>query len=88
MKVILDMAITVNGIIARRDFTEDFFPEYNWNIFCNIANKIGCLIFGGTTYELIKDSANTIKIDKSAPIVDAGLDAITNVQITQNAIVD
>ena len=55
MKVILDMVITVNGVIARKDFTEDFFPKYNWNIFCGIANKIGCLIFGRKTYEIIKD---------------------------------
>ncbi len=55
MKVILDMVTTLNGVIARKDYTEDFFHKDNWKIFCNISNKIGCLIFGRITYELIKD---------------------------------
>lgn len=53
MKVILDMAMSVNGVIARKDFTEDFLSEYNWKVFCKFANKIGCLIFGRKTYEMI-----------------------------------
>ena len=55
MKVILDMAMSVNGIIARKNFTEDFLAEYNWEVFCKFANKVGCLIFGRKTYEIIKD---------------------------------
>src|SRR3989344_2448953 len=53
MKVILDMATTLNSIIARKNFDEDFLSEYNWEVFCKIANKIGCFIIGRKTYEII-----------------------------------
>lgn len=47
------MAMTLNGIIARKDFTEDFLSDYNWEVFCKISNKIGCFIIGRKTYEII-----------------------------------
>ncbi|AJF62770.1 MAG: Bifunctional deaminase-reductase protein [archaeon GW2011_AR20] len=53
MKVILDMAMSINGIIARKNFTEDFLSEGNWEVFCKFANQVGCLIFGRKTYEML-----------------------------------
>ncbi|MBI2667264.1 dihydrofolate reductase family protein [Candidatus Woesearchaeota archaeon] len=56
MKVILDMAMTVNGIIARKNFNEDFLSEYNWEVFCDISNKVGCIIIGRKTYGVLTTS--------------------------------
>ena len=56
MKVILYMAMSVNGIIAKNDYTEDFISDYDWQVFCKIANKIGCFIIGRKTYEIITKS--------------------------------
>ena len=58
MKVILDMAMTVNGIIARKNFNEDFLSEYNWEVFCKIANGIGCIVIGRRTHDIITTYEN------------------------------
>lgn len=53
MKVILSMAISANGIIATKEGSEDFLPHDNWIRFVNLANKIGCFIYGRKTYEAV-----------------------------------
>lgn len=45
------MAQTVNGIIARENYEEDFLSEACWTTFVKLANKIGCLVIGKNTYE-------------------------------------
>ena len=45
MKVILSMAMSVNGIIADEDGSEDFLSHDNWIAFTKLANKIGSYIF-------------------------------------------
>ncbi|MDP3734126.1 MAG: dihydrofolate reductase family protein [Nanoarchaeota archaeon] len=69
MKVILYMAQTINGIIARENYNEDFLSHQNWNIFVTLAEDIGCFIVGKKTYEVVKkwekynfDSLNAKKI--------------------------
>nr|MBI4156457.1 dihydrofolate reductase family protein [Candidatus Woesearchaeota archaeon] len=47
------MAMTINGIIARKNFTEDFLSDYNLEVFCKISNEIGCSIIGRKTYDII-----------------------------------
>jgi|SRR3989344_421407 len=53
MKVILTMAISANGIIATKEGSEDFLSHDNWIQFVNLANKIGCFIYGRKTYEAV-----------------------------------
>ncbi|MEK6872019.1 MAG: dihydrofolate reductase family protein [Nanoarchaeota archaeon] len=54
MKVILLMACTVNGIIARENFSEDFLLQANFTDFKELAEKVGCFIVGRKTYEEVK----------------------------------
>lgn len=54
MRVILFMAMSLNGIIADSSGTEDFLSDDNWKIFCKIVNKTGYLVWGRKTYENIK----------------------------------
>ena len=69
MKVVLYMAQTINGLIARDDYGEDFLSNQNWKTFVELAEKIGCFIVGRKTYEEVKkwkdykfDNINATKI--------------------------
>ena len=55
MKVILSMAMSVNGMIATPDFKEDFLSDKNWWEFVKQVDDCGCLIWGRRTYEQVKD---------------------------------
>jgi len=54
MKVVLYMAMTANGIIARKNYEEDFLSDKNWHVFRNLAQKAGCLVVGRKTYDIVK----------------------------------
>lgn len=54
MKVILFMAQTVNGMIARENFQEDFLSHKNWKTFSTLAESIGCFIVGRKTEEQVQ----------------------------------
>lgn len=49
------MAISLNGIIATKDFKEDFLSHDNWNEFVSAVSKSKCLIWGRKTYEQVID---------------------------------
>ncbi|MCX6815936.1 MAG: dihydrofolate reductase family protein [Candidatus Aenigmarchaeota archaeon] len=53
MKVILFMSMSVNGIIAREDGSEDFLSDENWKVFCKLAKQMGCFVIGRKTYETV-----------------------------------
>lgn len=53
MKIIMFMAMSVNGIIARENGDEDFLSHDNWIEFAKTCNEIGCLIWGRKTYEAV-----------------------------------
>lgn len=53
MKVILFMAISLNGIIATEDNKEEFLSNDNWQEFIQVVKNAGCLIWGRKTYELV-----------------------------------
>ncbi|MEX0672474.1 MAG: dihydrofolate reductase family protein [Candidatus Paceibacterota bacterium] len=55
MNVILYMAISANGFIARENGDEDFLSHENWNRFCDLANKYNNFIVGRKTYEAVKN---------------------------------
>ena len=54
MKVVMYMAMTANGIIARENGREDFLSDLNWKVFCNLARKKGCFVVGRKTYEIVR----------------------------------
>ena len=58
MKVILYMAQTMNGIIAREDYGEDFLSDENWKVFLALTKETGCFIVGRKTYEEVKKWKN------------------------------
>src|SRR3989344_1171493 len=54
MKVILYMAISANGYIARENNEEDFISHESWNTFVELAHKTGCMIWGRKTHKFVK----------------------------------
>lgn len=64
------MAMTVNGIIAGEQNEEDFLSDDHWTVFCELARKIGCLVIGRKTYDVVRtwkdynfeDLRNVVKI--------------------------
>jgi len=45
------MAQTINGIIARENYDEDFLSHINWGEFVKLAEELGCFIIGRKTYD-------------------------------------
>jgi dihydrofolate reductase len=54
MKIIMFMAMSVNGKIANIKGSEDFLSNKNWQAFTSIANKTGCVVWGRKTYDAVK----------------------------------
>jgi len=54
MKVILYMAETINGIIARTNYGEDFLSHENWRVFLDLVKDSGCFVVGRKTYEEVR----------------------------------
>ena len=53
MKVILYMAMRVDGFIANKNKKEDFLSDRNWGVFCELAEQLGCFIIGRKTYDSV-----------------------------------
>lgn len=53
MKVILGMVQTVNGMIADSDFSEEFTSWDSWKIWKTLAEKVGCVVWGRKTYDVV-----------------------------------
>lgn len=49
------MAISVNGIIARKNNDEDFLSQENWNTFLEFARQHRNVIWGRKTYEVVRN---------------------------------
>lgn len=54
MKVILWMGMSVNGMVARENWKEDFISDDTWNAWLEALNKYGCVIWGRKTDEVVK----------------------------------
>lgn len=54
MNVTLWMAMSLNGIIARKNNEEDFISHDSWLNWLDALNKSGCVIWGRKTYEIVK----------------------------------
>lgn len=55
MKVILYMAITINGFIAKENDDTSFVSEIEWDNFRNMIKSTGNMIIGSRTYEIMRD---------------------------------
>ena len=55
MKVILYMAMSVNGLIARENGDEDFLSETNYQTFIELSHQSGCMIWGRKTHEAVRN---------------------------------
>lgn len=53
MKVIIYMAASVNGLIAKEDHDTSFVSESEWARFREMLQKIGNMIVGRKTYEIM-----------------------------------
>lgn len=51
MQITLFMAASLNGIIARPDYREDFLSRRNWDSFIECALRTGVIIWGRRTHE-------------------------------------
>jgi dihydrofolate reductase len=62
------MAQTLNGIVARENYGEDFLSDENWKVFLSLAKETGCFVVGRNTYQIIKKwkdyNFDTIKATK------------------------
>ncbi|HLM83723.1 MAG TPA: dihydrofolate reductase family protein [Candidatus Bathyarchaeia archaeon] len=76
MKVILFMAMSVNGYIARENGDEDFLSNKNWETFCSLAKKYGCFVIGRKTYEAVQKWDEGYNFDS--------IEAVDKVIITKN----
>ncbi len=53
MEVILSMAVSLNGMVAREDGQEDWLPAAGWDDFLADVHSFGNFIMGRETYELV-----------------------------------
>lgn len=53
MKVILYMAITANGLIAKSNDDTSWISQEEWNSYSSAVRKAGCLIVGRRTYHIL-----------------------------------
>lgn len=51
MKVTMFLASSLNGIIARPDYSEDFLSREHWEGFLECAQRTGAVIWGRRTHE-------------------------------------
>lgn len=53
MKVILYMAISANGMIAKKDDDTSWITEEEWNSYSLVTRTAGCLVVGRRTYHIL-----------------------------------
>lgn len=53
MKVILYMAISVNGMIAKNDDDTNWISKEEWESYSSVVKKAKCLIVGRRTYHIL-----------------------------------
>ncbi len=53
MKVVLYMATTVNGMIAKEDDDTSWISKQEWDSYSATVRKSGCLIIGHRTYDIL-----------------------------------
>lgn len=87
MKVVLFMAMSVNGYIARENGDEDFLSHANWEAFCNVARECGCFIIGRKTFEAVQQWKEGYNFDSLKGIVKVIVSRNENFQATLDYII-
>lgn len=64
MKVILYMAVTVNGMIAKENDDTSFVSDIRWEDFENIVRKAGNMIIGRRAYDVMKKNGELKSLGK------------------------
>ena len=63
MKVILSMAMSVDGIVASPSGSEDFLSDCNWDSFSKLVHVHGAFIVGRRTYEAVQQWTDGYNFD-------------------------
>lgn len=53
MKIILYMAISANGLIAKSDDDTSWISQEEWNSYSRAVREAGCLVVGRRTYHIL-----------------------------------
>ena len=62
MKVILYMAITANGMIAKRDDDTSWVSKEEWKSYSSTVLHAGCLVVGRKTYDIMVKESEFAKL--------------------------
>ena len=60
MKVILQNAITLNGLIAGKNHDTSWVSDADWENFMNLVKRIGVMIIGRVTYDVMKKEGEVV----------------------------
>jgi dihydrofolate reductase len=63
MKVVLDMSISPNGMIAREDGDEDWLPSEGWDDFLLHAKNFNNIVMGRETYDQVTNRYEDYNFD-------------------------
>ncbi|MCL5100703.1 MAG: dihydrofolate reductase [Candidatus Marsarchaeota archaeon] len=82
MKIVVYVAMTVNGIIAK-DGGKRFVPYDNWKLFLKKARNVGNLIIGRKTFEAIREGGGLKRLEGIRTIIVSkkGLENIGDFEI-------
>lgn len=69
MKVILYMAMSVNGMIAKKDDDTSFVTKAEWKSFSRTVQKAGTMVIGRRTYEVMAREGDFPKIGRTKVVV-------------------
>lgn len=83
MKVILYMAMSVNGIVANEGGDEDFLSHRHWEIFCDLVAKYKNLIIGRKTYEEVKTWGEEYDLDALSGVTKIVVSASNSLKLSE-----
>lgn len=70
MKITVEMACSINGLIATKEGNEDFLSNRNYQIMLEFLKEYNCLVWGNTTFKnVISWGDNYIDDLKDATII-------------------
>lgn len=69
MKVILYMAMSLNGIIAKKDDDTSWISKEEWNSYSAAVRKAKCLIVGRRTYDILTKQPEFSEFEKVKVVV-------------------
>ncbi|MBI4170836.1 MAG: dihydrofolate reductase [Candidatus Aenigmarchaeota archaeon] len=69
MKVVLYMAMTANGIIAKEDDDTSFVSKAEWKSFRAMIRRTGNMVIGRRTYEIMRKADEFAGLDKVKIVV-------------------